>query len=661
MAPTLRQLLAVALLVLFGVAGAPVAQDGGTGTGGDPGGTDTGTPPPDNRYPPGSEPGVEDSNIPHWQVWWELNQNLFLDLRSHIHEEGSDYQDDGFFLGHGARRSTPRSVLAPTPSEIGELVLPRLEQTLAEERSSDILRASVIALARAGRSQDSPEQVRILELIRPYIADANAEVSEAATLALGVLGHFASASPLTDLLLDTEGGRRAVRRGEVPYRTRAFAAYALGILGNRAENEDVRRYAVHHLARGIAADQGRWRDLEVACAVAIGMIPLDDRQEELLEPESPLPPSASRAGQIQFLLRLFDDDSADKLVRAHSADAAGRLFATLSPPRRESIKPQVAAPLLEAVGRGGATTREILQSAVLALGSIGDDDEDPTDREIRRALLRIEDLHRDRDARNFALLSLGRTASREGVGKNPGGGLPAVQRYLVTQLVRGAGVARPWAALAMGVLAKGLAARELPPPGELGSAVRSALRGSDSPQEAGAYCIAAGLLGDPAAQPLILKHLQKTRNATVRSHAAVGLALLPARETVGDIDAALKEAAHRPELVESLAVAKALLGERQAVHEIATQLTSAQAMESRMATLIALGRIGDVRAIEPLAEAVGRPTLPSEVRAVAITALGMVAEPEPLPWPTLFAMGTNFCAPTDTLISSDGRGVLNAR
>jgi HEAT repeat protein len=662
MEPFRKLLLAVALLVSPGLAVVSFAQDtGGTGGGSDTGG-DSGTPapPPDNRYPPGSDP-LEDSELPRWSVWWSLNQNLFFDLRSHIHSEESAYQDDGFFLGHGARRTVSRSVLAPSAADVAESVLPLLEKTLAEERSSEVRRACLFALARTVRSQDPAEQLRVLALIRPHLSDAGAEVSESATLALGVVGHFTTASLLTDLLLDTDAGRRAVGRGEVPYRTRAFAAYALGLLGLRAENEDVRRFAVHHLARSLEPEQGRWQDLQVASAIAIGMIPLTDRGEELIEAESVLPPSASRAGQIRFLLDIFEDDASDKLLRAHAAGAVGRLFASMSPPRREKLKAEVSASLLQAIGRGGDESREVLQSAVLSLGSIGDDDDDPADREIRRALMRVGDLHRDRDARNFALLSLGRIGAREGVGKSPGSGLAGVQRLLVTQLIRGPGIVRPWAALAMGVLAEGLAVRDLPPPPEFCSAVRSALRGNDSPQEAGAFCLAAGMLGDPGAVPLLLRHLQKTRNPIIRSDAAIGLALLPAREATDEIEQALEEAVHRPTLVESLAVAKALLGEQQAVHEIAAQLSSAQSMESKRATLIALGRIGDVRAIEPLAEAVRRPTLPSELRAAAICALGMVAEPDPLPWPTLFAMGTNFVAATETLYSSDERGVLNAR
>ena len=518
-----------------------------------------------------------------------------------------------------------------------------------------------IALARAVRTQEGTEQTRILGLIRPFLADANPNVAEAAILALGVVGHFTAAAPLVELLEDTEVGRRLIGRGEVPYRSRAFAAYALGLTGARTSNEDVRRYAVHNLAAAVRDDQGRWKDLGVACVLGIGMIPLTDRNEDPAESDGTLPPSASRVGQLRFLQGLFENTFEDKLTRAHAADAVGRLFTSLSAPRREHLKPWIAAPFLAAIGRGGEGTRETLESAVVALGSIGDDDEDPTDRAIRKALIRLEDLHRDREARNLALLSLARTAARPGIGESPGGGLATVQRQLRTQFTHGQTAVRPWAVLSMGVLARGLAVRGIDPPSGFAEVMRAALLSTDSPGESGAYCIAAGLLGDPRTADHIRRHLVKTKNDAVRIYAAMGLALLPAPASAEDIDKLLVEASHRPALVESLAVAKALLDDREAVHEIAEHLANAQSLDGKKAFLYALGRIGDVRAIDPLATMVARPTVPAEVRAAAITALGMVVEPEILPWPSIVATGVNVFAPTETLLSGEETGILDRR
>ncbi|MEW6072912.1 MAG: hypothetical protein AB1726_10030 [Planctomycetota bacterium] len=655
--PVPLRLRSAFLALLLGAA--PFAQggDGGDGTG-----TGTDTPPPtsDRLTPP--PPEAEEEVVPSWVVWWTLNQDYFLDLRRHVHESGDADYDDGFYVGRGWRDQEARSVLRPSAEVVAAAVLPVLEEVLAEDRSTPVQRAALLALARAARNLPDEERIRLAGLILPHLRDANFDVAEAAVLGLGILGHFTAAAPLAEILGDTPAGRELVGGGEVPYRTRAFAAYALGLLGAREGNEDVRRFAVHHLARATREDRGRWKDLEVASVLALGMVPLADEGEELGEAGVLAPAaSASRVGELCFLLEVYENPAGDRLARAHAADALGRLFATLAPPRREHLKEAIAVPLLGAVRRGLDPEREILQSTVLALGSIGDDDEDPPDREIRRALLHIEEVHRDRDAASFALLSLARTTARAGIGKNPGGGLPAVRGQLITTLVRGESDQRPWAALAMGVLAHGLRARGADVPPEFAAAVRAALRTTSSPQETGAYCLAAGLLGDASAVELLERHLGKTRNEAVRSYAGLGLGLVPAPEMAGAVGEALVEAAHRPSLVEFLALAKALLDDRQAVHEIAALLDAAQSLDGKQAFLLALGRIGDVRSIDPLVAMIRRPTVPAEVRAGAIRSLGMVVEPEPIPWPAVAALGVNFRAPTETLFSDDEKSLLESR
>ncbi|MCZ6596023.1 MAG: hypothetical protein O7B99_00125, partial [Planctomycetota bacterium] len=73
----------------------------------------------------------------------------------------------------------------------------------------------------------------------------------------------------------------------------------------------------------------------------------------------------------------------------------------------------------------------------------------------------------------------------------------------------------------------------------------------------------------------------------------------------------------------------------------------------------ALGRIGDRRAVEPLADFIASRRGTKGARAAAIAALGQVAEPEPRPWKMPLASGLNWAAASATLYDPLGRDILD--
>src|SRR5690606_972331 len=111
----------------------------------------------------------------------------------------------------------------------------------------DIATAALLALAKCGPRLAPDARTAVSAALRARLGDANQEVAETAAMALGVLARAGDLALLGELLADASDGRAACGKDSVPTRTRAFAAYALGIAGDRIENEDYRRWIVHRL------------------------------------------------------------------------------------------------------------------------------------------------------------------------------------------------------------------------------------------------------------------------------------------------------------------------------------------------------------------------------------------------------------------------------
>jgi hypothetical protein len=237
----------------------PPGGGGGGGGGGAPSAGGPSTPGPDAPGRPGTggttgavpglnaPPGAGTSgggdaspDLTLWQYWWGFNQAPYLRLRDAIHQRVVTGSDD-FWLGHGQRRGSSDS-LAPSEPVIRGTVVPALRQALRSERQNDILDACLVALARIGDSQAEDGSEPLAADIKRFLSNSSAQLSETAAISLGILASDSAdtVAILLALLADDVVTLREhdVRmRGAVPVRTRAFAAYGLGLVGSRAGEE----------------------------------------------------------------------------------------------------------------------------------------------------------------------------------------------------------------------------------------------------------------------------------------------------------------------------------------------------------------------------------------------------------------------------------------
>jgi HEAT repeat protein len=610
---------------------------------------------PGNSGAPGmptATPGSGDSgpDLTQWTFWWEFNKDPYLQLKARIHDGGTS-TGEGFFFGNSREKGVER--FRPSEAEKRGQILPALLAALKDETNNDIVTGALIALAKIG---DAPSESGVSEIepeLARFLSDRNQEISETAAVSLGILANHASIDTLEHLLLDDAAGRVLVRQPEVSDRTRAFAAYGLGLVGHECGREEDRQRVLRSLRVAFETDQTRSRDLRVACVVAFGLVPLSTLSGDPA-------PEGSRLGQLDYLEKLLVDDHHDKIVRAHCPTAMARLLFGLD----ESARERVAGRLLALLDPQAKVPAELVQSAVLALGRVGtNDDASALDRRIREALVAVPKRVNDVQARLFALVALAQLGGTTAPGaKDPEGGLVAVSEHLLAQLADGKSSARPWAGLACGVLGERLARTGggTAVLASLQSAVRSRLGEEADPSRLGAYAIASGLMGDVEAKDTLLAKLLEEKDDTTRGYLALGLGLMNAREAMLPIQQIAEGARFRPDLLKQAAIALGLLGDKDLVPKLVVMLKDAKGLATQASLSSALGFIGDRRSIEPLVQMLASDELTDPARGFAAVALGIVGDKEDLPWNAKIALDLNYRAASATLTNqATGTGILD--
>jgi HEAT repeat protein len=490
---------------------------------------------------------------------------------------------------------------------------------------------------------------RFAPVIEIFLADRNQEVAETAAVALGILASPRSIESLAALLQGSDEGRALVGRSSVHYRTRAFAAYGLGLIGARNPDQGTGERIAVILKHALERDDTASADLKVACVNALGLVPLA---------------GIGRQAQLDTLLGLLEDERLDPLARAHCPAALGRLFRGsldgqgMTGERREAYRQRVAEALIR-LATSERRRAELVQSSVQALGFLGTNDgEDPLDRLIRKVLAGS---FRDQQAQRFALVALAKVGARAGATKCEDGVREAASS-LLDHLERDRNDLRAWAGLSCGILARGLidAGSSSPVIANLQRAVRLTLQEERDPLGRGALAISCGIMGARDATPALLGLLGKERVDEARGHLVVALGLMGAHEALGTVNKIVDESRYRPELLREAAIALALLGDADAVPKLVGLLADARSLATQASLSSALGFIGDQRSILPLVTMLGNKALTERGRAFAAVALGIVADKELLPWNSKIAQDIDYRAAPSTLTDpGTGTGILD--
>ncbi len=645
-------------------------------------------------------------NRASWEDWWHFNKDPVLELKRAVSSGLPTTAADEILSGPSRRA-------AIDPGILRSRVAPALRALLENERSPEIITAALVALARVwgpsgvsgalsgGGSTGTSAESATIALFESRLRDGNQEIAETAALALGILRSEESLPILEALLAESPRGKELVGGRAVSDRTRAFAAYGLGLVGTAAKNNRARQIVARALcaalARGdsLTARTAPVVDIEVAAVIALSIDRVEpDRGPSNFStsgPSSGVSANAawfSRQSQVRFLRGIFEDHGRAAVVRAHAVTAIARL----SSEAPDSLHAEAQDELLGALRARSKLENGPLQSCAQALGLLGSGGIDAPDRKLRLALIQVlEDA--DVQGRCFALIALAEMGGRAPTGNDEEEG-PAVFRNLITdQLIRGRGMTRPWAAIALGVLERKLAdgsasPSKIPPKspdkqtslapdadrrggiGGQGSAaeiaaaersreiLRSYFASAKQRTHIGAGAVALGLCRDRKAVPILLERLGDTSEDQGQGYLALALGMIGDEQAVVPLKELVHASKYKPEIMEQASIALALLGDKSTAPELAEMLAKAQGQAAQASIATALGRIGDVRTIEPLLKLIDRKDLTASARAFAAAALGQVADSDPMPWYTPIALDLNYVATTATLLAGDGTGLL---
>ena len=606
--------------------------------------------------------GVTD--LYHWSHWWRLERDLFLwspeRLRSRVTVR----------TGSGDEIPAPGSK-RPSVEQIENGVVPALLDALNGERYDDVQTASLIALARMG-SAVSPA---LADVIRGAIIgklDASSqEVSETAALALGILGGEASFAPLVALLADSEDGSKLVGGGSVSTREQAFAAYGLGLLGESAQNTALRQRVALALIDAVEnADRAR-DDLVAASLTSIGICSL---------PSTPtLPPRdllqnarvecvTSGAALSVWLARQCSGNSQDgtplnRFTRAHGYVALARVAAGARPNTRAKWVAEITR---AAEDRGNDLV--VRTGALIALGEVVHASPYKADVDAMELLVKTvtkgQALERRFAGMALAWASTRRVADSTSARDQELVGFDSARRALQKRLASGRAQDASWAALALGVQAH--AAHELGRADALepGHAILTKLGKEKSASTIGAFGTAAALTyigahrDDAArAQEKLRRAFSRAGDPEARGHLALALGMMADDDGSKDLVEMISTSTFQPEALWSAAVGLALASKTDVTPMLIETLSDARSSASRGAAAVALGRVGDARAVVPLVELASDKSQPAIARAYGIIGLGVVCDDDRVPWRVPIAHAMPYFAATPVLVGA-GRGLL---
>jgi HEAT repeat protein len=469
--------------------------------------------------------------------------------------------------------------------------------------------------------EDQPDFAAVA---REFLKSANQSVAEKAVLALGIRGEDRFLPWLASILADSPEGRMLVGRSLVGERMRAFAAYGLGLLGERTKDPATRIGVYDALLGALPVERD---EVQAACLLALGLTPMPTG-EAFVEGSEKFT-GKTRVDQVLAVLSFFEDESQPFVARCLAPNALARLVDGAP----ETVRGRVAYALLVASGPLTHEMREVQNAAVIALGQIGRSGLDPIDQEIRQHLEAIAfKSSADRSTRYLASIALAEVASRRGSGDEPFAGLGPTRKLFLRNLQRSRGETLAWTALALGILEEDAGARGEAASPDSGKALRSALEKARSAEVAGALAIALGMVHDPDAADLLHERMLETGDTYMRGYAALALGMIGATSAIEPIRQVLAASTHQSFLVENAAIALALLGDQETGSRMYGVLEGASNPLVQASVASAMGWVRDPRPLGRLSELLGDARRNDSARAWTAVAIGRICDEDRWPW-----------------------------
>lgn len=528
--------------------------------------------------------------LERWEFWWELNRERFL------------------------ARSGPPRPLIEGGSETREKIAMALRAAFGREEDPDIREACLIALGKGmpggRRTADAPFLDEALKADDPILRAA-------AALAFGIGS-------------DTGAVLRLIERAasDEDVRTRAFACYALGLIGSSAERTSEKKRCLSELFE-VAKKRNEDQEVRIAAMIAAGMVrPEDERLGKSL------------ARPLWRVAERLLDRHENSLLSGHIASTASRWCLAFDD--RSTLKSFAARCVPETFGPSDPKTFGWVRDAsvAIALGGVTDSEHlgFDIDEKLKFCILGGGDVQ----TRAFATMAC---AERGG----------AAARELLADRVRNEtrSLELSWAAIALGTLVH--------PSTRMGSVDRlaaatllSRFKRTSDHRALAALGLGLGLVGDRNASDALLECLK--RNASddsLAGYLCIALAMLREPRAEPTIRRLMQSSDKRPVRLRQAVRAASLVGLVDGP-QLTTLLANSDLSSATLGTIVhAAGSLRDASSIPTLLHIL-RNHDSLRVRSIAAAALGALVDDRSVHWSQQIIDGINYRAAVPTL--SDGAG-----
>lgn len=570
-------------------------DNGGPTTGGDSGGPTvggggtggpttggTGRPTASNKGP-----GYDD-----WTFWWNFNKDQILHLKDNLRKARPKTGTAVHIFG---RNKNDADVISATDAAVNNKIVPALRNLMEDDDLNfDIQSAAALALAKV---HDTTQIEKLKDMVRNENNKYHRVVEESAALALGLMQ--VPSDDIISFLIETvnDDSKNASF-------VRPFAAISLGLLN---KNDDM---VVSDALLELISKKQTKVDLKPCALLALGLLE-DDRVVD----------------DLVFIIKnnRVNVKGADKLTDVEVSFA------------------------VQAIGKIGYADKDLITYFGKKLLAKNTDDHIRRSIAIAFGQIQIEDdtivslltkAIRDREDTstvNFALISLGKIAAR-GTDREQ---IVKTLNYWLDK-AKPTNLAQPFAGLGLGLVGRADSDEE-----NINRPLRNKFAESANPRVKSAYAVSLGLARDMLASDELADVLEdKGQNKKLRGYAALGLGLSGNETHKAVIARVLIDEFDRDVRVQT-AIAAGLVGDYYIADALIETLSSGEESQYILGSLaLALGQIGDERAIDPLIDIANdsNKKYPDITRALAVVSLGQIGDRARVPVLSKVAEDINFRA-----------------
>lgn len=600
-----------------------------------PGHTPGQTPPPATRpgNPLGRRRGKTGGLDTDWRAWWELNRWGFFP------ERGARLMRAGAVVTpkDGDAKDDPRTIAQRRRDLVArQHIIPFLLRELDPERRvrDEVRAAALIALAKICTDD---EAIRIL--LR-YAADDRASnlVRESAVIATGYLRRTDESRRFTGAALDDVRTHllAILDDDKAPERARAFAALAIGYLGDQPHGSEFSK-------DGRVITRSLWmrlerkyksREIPVALLTAIGMQPAAGTSDEIKKGLQGI-----AFGRRVHRMRWDDFERAHALNALIRQEGPGWAMALCRTVTTKRIPASVRRAAFVALGANSASL-----SPAERLTAV-------------EAALKGMRYGRDSLTRGLGQIAIGRI-----IGADLAAGSTIVLdrsgagAFILGEARKGSQPVRGFGAIAVALSVRDVAAEDASATKYVGEARRVFMQGYErtgDPELKAAYAVALGLSRDasaPVVEALTATLADRGADPALRGNAAIALGQLGVRSV--PVVRALRTALWDKRTValrSEAALALSFLGGRSEGAMLVQELRNARSQWVLAQIAAALGQLGDLKAVPAIMEVADDARRADEARALAIASLGLLADPEPKPSTLRLTLDANYPSRTDAL------------